>query len=301
MAHELTHALQDQNFDLEKFAKQAEDKKDLDSDERVVARQSVEEGQAMIALLDYVLAPVGKTVQSDPDAVDAMLAAMNSGGNTPKLAAAPAYLRDVLIFPYNWGTDFVRTVLTKRGTDAAFAGLFHNPPHDTREVMQPELYLNNDHLPPTVAPNFEKAMGKEYKKYDLSGLGEFDVWELAKQFGSEDAAKNIANAFRGAYSYVATKGGADPKTTADMSLILVSHWTTPEMAQRFAKMWAISVGKRYKGATASADNAWTTSEGPVSIETRGDTVLVMESFDQDAAAKARAVVFGEAKGAAAGN
>jgi hypothetical protein len=300
MAHELTHALQDQNFGLEKFAKQAEDKKDLDSDERLVARQAVEEGQAMIALLDYVLAPVDKTVQTDPDAVDAMLSAMNSGGNTPKLAEAPAYLRDVLLFPYNWGTDFVRTVLTKRGTDAAFAGLFRNPPHDSREVMQPEMYLSNDHLAPTVAPNFEKAMGKEYKKYDLSGLGEFDVWELAKQFGSEDAAKNIANAFRGAYSYVATKGGADPKTTADMSLVLVSHWTTPEMAQRFAKMWAISVGKRYKGATASGDNTWTTSDGPVRIETKGDTVLVMESVGQDAAAKARAVVFGEAGAAAAG-
>jgi hypothetical protein len=84
-----------------------------------------------------------------------------------------------------------------------------------------------------------------------------------------------------------------------MSLILVSHWTTPEMAQRFAKMWAISVAKRYKGATPNGDNTWTTSDGPVSIETKGDTVLVMESFDRDAAAKARTVVFGEATAAAA--
>jgi hypothetical protein len=291
MAHELTHALQDQNFDLEKFTKQAEKKKDLDSDERLVARQSVEEGQAMIALLDYVLAPVGKDVQSDPAAVEAMMAAMRSGGSTPKLAEAPAYLRDVLIFPYNWGTDFVRTVLVKRGKEAAFAGLFRDPPRDTREVMEPEVYLAGQHLPPTKAPDFDKMLGNGYKKYDLSGLGEFDVWEIAKQFGSEDGAKNVANGFRGAYSYVATKGGADPKTTADMSLVLVTHWGAPEMAQRFAKMWGISVQQRYAGASANGDGAWTTPEGPVNVETRGDTVLVSEGFDAASVAKLKVAVF----------
>jgi hypothetical protein len=300
MAHELTHALQDQNFDLEKFAKSAEVKGDVDSDERIAARQAVEEGQAMIALLDYVLSAVGKDVQSDPAAVDAMLAAMNAGGSTPKLAEAPAYLRDVLIFPYNWGTDFVRDVLTKKGRDAAFAGLFRDPPHDTREVMEPDVYLAGQHLPPTKVPDFDKTIGNGYKKYDVSGIGEFDVWEIAKQFGSEDGAKNVAKGFRGGYSYVATKGKGDPKTTGDMNLLLVTSWSSPEMAQRFAKMWGISVAKRYTGAKPNGDGAWTTNDGPVTIETRDNTVLVVESFDQNAAAKARTAVFGEAKAASAG-
>ena len=291
MAHELMHALQDQNFDMEKFAKQAEKKNDVDSDERLVARQAVTEGQAMIALLDYVLSPVGKDVQSDPAAVDAMMAAMREGGSTPKLAEAPPYLRDVLIFPYNWGMDFVRAVLVKRGRDAAFAGLFKDPPHDSREVMEPDVYLAGQHLPPTKVPDFDKAIGNGYKKWDVSGLGEFDIWEIAKQFGSEDAAKNMANGFRGAYSYVATKGG-DPKTTADMSLVLVTHWSSDEMAQRFARMWAMGINKRYKGSKKDSDTMWTTTDGPASIETRGDTVLVMESLDPGAASKARAVVFG---------
>lgn len=299
MAHELMHALQDQNFDIEKFAKEAEKKKDIDSDERLVARQAVTEGQAMIALMDYVLAPVGKDVKSDPGAVDAMMAAMRSGDSTPKLAEAPPYLRDVLIFPYNWGMDFVRTVLVRRGKDAAFVGLFHDPPHDSREIMEPELYLSGQHLAPTKVPDFEKAIGNGYKKWDVSGLGEFDIWEIAKLYTSEDAAKQLANGYRGAYSYVATKG-SDPKTTGDMSLVLVTQWSSAEMAQRFAKMWGIGVQKRYAGAKDQGNGSWTTDEGVVSIERKGDTVLVVESFDEQASAKARTVVFGE-KAMAAGN
>src|ERR1700739_1678420 len=66
LAHELTHALQDQSFGLEKWLKapEAADKKDpspsdIGSDEESAARQAVTEGQAMVVLLDYSLAPPG--------------------------------------------------------------------------------------------------------------------------------------------------------------------------------------------------------------------------------------------------
>src|SRR5947209_351022 len=64
MAHELTHALQDQSFNLEKMSKRDDEvekrgMKDLDglirSDEQSTCRSAVLEGQAMIVLLDYVL------------------------------------------------------------------------------------------------------------------------------------------------------------------------------------------------------------------------------------------------------
>ena len=75
IAHELTHALQDQSFDLKKMSKHEEDVekrglKDLDAlvrnDEESTCRSSVLEGQAMIVLLDYVLAPQGQSVQKMP-------------------------------------------------------------------------------------------------------------------------------------------------------------------------------------------------------------------------------------------
>ena len=68
LAHELTHALQDQSFGIEKWMKADDDEKktdpspaDIANDEESSARQAVVEGQAMVVLMDYSLAPTGKT------------------------------------------------------------------------------------------------------------------------------------------------------------------------------------------------------------------------------------------------
>src|SRR5579864_3524682 len=79
MAHELTHALQDQSYDLAKMTKHDEDiekrgLEDLDAmirnDEESTCGSAVLEGQAMIVLLDYILAPGKKSAQTSPQMVD---------------------------------------------------------------------------------------------------------------------------------------------------------------------------------------------------------------------------------------
>ena len=72
MAHELTHALQDQSFGLEKWMKVGDT--DMEDQERAdarptlkkmkisEARQAVVEGQAMVVLVDYMLAPTGQSI-----------------------------------------------------------------------------------------------------------------------------------------------------------------------------------------------------------------------------------------------
>src|SRR5277367_265782 len=82
LAHELTHALQDQSFEIEKWMKgsgeKTDNKKDepsqadIKNDEETSARQAVVEGQAMVVLLDYSLAPRGKNVLDSPQIVDAL-------------------------------------------------------------------------------------------------------------------------------------------------------------------------------------------------------------------------------------
>src|SRR5271165_2691146 len=120
LAHELTHALQDQAVGLEKWSLAgAKDDSPLpDQQEQVVeeaqaARQNVTEGQAMVAMLDYTLAPGGVTVLTAPDVVNAMRATMTDGKDSPVLAAAPVFLRESLLMPYTFGLDFVRDVLIK--------------------------------------------------------------------------------------------------------------------------------------------------------------------------------------------
>src|SRR4029077_6819922 len=58
MAHELTHALQDQYFHVEKW----EDEVKLNDDAQL-ARESVLEGSATIAMVDYLLRRTGKSTR----------------------------------------------------------------------------------------------------------------------------------------------------------------------------------------------------------------------------------------------
>jgi len=88
LAHELTHALQDQSFGLDKWLRRGDedlDKKknltpeDFTKDEDSEARQAVVEGQAMVVLLDYMLAPMHRTVADSPEIVDTLSADMANG------------------------------------------------------------------------------------------------------------------------------------------------------------------------------------------------------------------------------
>src|ERR1035438_10056795 len=82
LAHELTHALQDQSFGIEKWMKGSAEKDDktkddpspgdIVNDEETSARQAVVEGQAMVVLVDYSLAPTGKTLLNSPQIVQAL-------------------------------------------------------------------------------------------------------------------------------------------------------------------------------------------------------------------------------------
>src|SRR5581483_6450472 len=79
LAHELTHALQDQHVDLEKWSDQTpdevstnykDDQDHLAKDEMDTAREAVAEGQATAAMMDDILKPMGKSLIKDPEVVD---------------------------------------------------------------------------------------------------------------------------------------------------------------------------------------------------------------------------------------
>ena len=76
LAHELTHALQDQRVKWQSQASDdlsrsfSEDKKHIATDEDDTAREAVLEGQAMAVFVDYSLAPAHRSLRTSPDLVD---------------------------------------------------------------------------------------------------------------------------------------------------------------------------------------------------------------------------------------
>ena len=299
LAHELTHALQDQSFGLDKWLKKGSEdldtKKnliatDITEDENSEARQAVVEGQAMVVLLDYMLLPMHRTVADSPEMVDMLNEEMQTGTpDSVQFKNAPIFLQESLTFPYRYGLEFEAEVLRAQGKEKAFAGPFQNPPRTSREIMEPRTYIAGEHMLPLDLPDFKKIF-KDYDRFDVGAIGEFDVAVLAKQYAGEDVSKKIYPNWRGGYYYsVHPKGNPG----GQLGVVFVSRWASDKAAAQFAAVYARGIAQRYNKVEAnphsdldlkkleslSGDYTWQTEEGPVVIAVRNDIVLVTESLD----------------------
>ncbi len=321
LAHELTHALQDQSFGLEKWMKAADTDlskvehvtaADLEADEAIEARQAIVEGQAMVVLIDYSLAPTGQTMLDSPQVVEALKAGMLVGtADSVQFQDAPIFMKESLTFPYRYGLDFEAELLTKGGKDKAYAGAFSNPPVNTRQIMEPKTYLAHEHLEPMRVPDFARDF-KNYERFDVGAFGEFDVALLIDQYAGVDASKALYPHWRGGYYYAAQPKG---DSSAPLGLLYVSRWSSSEKAAEFAATYANYLPKRYKrsreapsdkstGAASEVESlkgehTWLTEEGPVVIKVDGDTVVIAESLDEATTNQVTQELF--PKAAAAGN
>jgi len=311
LAHELTHALQDQRVGLEKWSDQTpdevsvnyhEDADHLAKDEMDTAREGVTEGQATAVMMDYILKPMGKSLVKDPEVLDAMKQQMVGSENSPVLARAPLLLSESLLFPYREGLSFEQDIWMDKGRDAAFAGALDRPPTSSWEIMNPREYEVR-HLPAIpLLPDIHPIVDKEYKPYDIGQVGQLDLQILAEIFGGDDTARNLTSAWDGGIYWagqrLSAKTPAELASTKSISLLYLSSWKNAASAQSFAALYANELGRKYSGvkpveaaqqtahvsAPAGADEqVFTTNEGPVIITTRGKLVFVAESFDLDMA------------------
>ncbi|MGD0018800.1 MAG: hypothetical protein ABSD62_06055 [Candidatus Limnocylindrales bacterium] len=127
-SHEFTHALQDQNFGLDKLAIDTVDQGDRD-----LARTALPEGDATLSMTQWATAHM-----SVADLLSVSLSA-GSGAQNDQLNNAPAILREDLMFPYLDGLDFIQGVYS-RGGWAAVDKLYAKPPSSTSQILHPDLY-----------------------------------------------------------------------------------------------------------------------------------------------------------------
>src|SRR5581483_6422937 len=313
LSHELTHALQDQSFGLDKWLKRGltdlHTKKnlvadDFTRDEDSEARQAVVEGQAMVVLLDYMLAPMHRNVANSPEIVDTLNESMANGSADSKVYQnAPVFMKEALTFPYRYGVEFEADLLREQGKEKAFESTFENPPQTSREIMEPQTYIAGEHLPPLSLPDFKRIF-KDYDRFDIGAIGEFDVAVLAEQYAGAETAKRIYPNWRGGYYY-----SVHPKRNpnAPLELVFVSKWSTPKAASQFAAIYAGGMQQRYKTVNAPSDSnlpsdlkqlktlggdhTWNTEDGPIVIDVKDNTVLVTESMEPQITDQFRNSVF----------
>jgi hypothetical protein len=299
LAHELTHALQDQKVGLTKWSDVSlngtshnvqEDNRHLQVDEAETARDAVAEGQAMAVFVDYTLRSTGKTIADAPDLANRLKDQVADTSGSPIMARAPLMLQESLLFPYSEGLSFEQNILVKAGKEAAFAGVLANPPSSSFEIMHPEAYMAHAPVPVLRLPDIHPLIDTDYTPYDIGVMGELDVRMLAELFGGREIATALAPAWDGGVYYAAQRKSAvtaaDKESTASISLIYYSRWKSADSARSFMRIYANQIPRKYSGVVRrSKDEAdeeeqvYSTNEGDVLISRSGTSVFIGEGFD----------------------
>jgi hypothetical protein len=307
LAHELTHALQDQKVGLTKWSSVSlngpshnvqEDNHHLQVDEADTARSAVAEGQAMAVFVDYTLRPTGKTLADAPDIAEKLKEQTDETGGSPVMARAPLLLQQSLLFPYSEGLSFEQEILVKAGKEAAFAGVLTHPPSSSFEIMHPKAYMAHAPVPLVHLPDIHPLLDAEYTPYDIGVMGELDVHILIELFGGREMADALAPAWNGGIYYAAQRKSAvtpaEKESTASLGLIYYSKWKNRDSARSFMQTYAAQIPRKYSGvAERTKDEAderekvYSTGEGDVLISISGTGVFIGEGFDLGLARKLR--------------
>src|SRR5580704_10657155 len=257
LAHELTHALQDQKVGLTKWSAVSlngpshnvqEDNRHLQVDEADTARGAVSEGQAMAVFVDYTLRPTGKTLADSPEIADRMKDQVDDTSGSPVMARAPLLLQESLLFPYSDGLSFEQAILIKAGKEAAFAGVLANPPSSSFEIMHPEAYMEHAPVPVVRLPDIHPLLDPEYVPYDVGVMGELDVRILVELFGGREMADAHAPAWNGGLYYAAQRKSAtaaEKESTASLGLVYYSRWKNRDSARSFMRTYADQIPRKY--------------------------------------------------------
>jgi len=190
MAHELTHALQDQHFHIDAWREAAKP-----NDDGELARDAVLEGAATAAMIDYLYRDQHKGVRDIQD-ID-IAAFIGDVDKDPELSKAPGIIRDELLFPYAAGEIFTQHVLRATSGWKDFGEVFANPPTSTQQIMHPDLYLKHVQPVQVTLPDLSTLLPAEWKQLDANVMGEFGVQEVFSQFLGKDRAEDLAPGWTG--------------------------------------------------------------------------------------------------------
>ncbi len=297
LAHELTHALQDQKVNLEKWSdiqpdkmsrNVQEDNLHIDTDEAETAREAVAEGQAMAVFIDYSMQGSGKTLATAPELGDRLKNMGSDTSDSPVLARAPLLLQQSLLFPYDEGLAFEDRILVKSGVEAAFSGVLDHPPSSSFEIMHPNAYLAHTPVPVLHLPDLHPLLDAAYAPYDIGVMGELDVRMLTELFGGQEMAAALAPQWAGGVYYALQRKNAtaaEKSTTASLGLLYYSRWKNAEAAQAFLRVYAGELQRKYTMATrrpkdeADGEQIYSTNEGDVLLSISDKGVYVGEGFD----------------------
>lgn len=287
IAHELTHALADQHFDLDAMHKAVKDDDDMD-----LALSALIEGEATLAMMGAQMKDWDGSMTKDIPADDLDFAFGLVGTFLPMMSGkslrdAPPILAETMLFPYIKGMVFCAKLVNRDGWPAVDAA-YKNPPLSSEQVLHPDKYKLKPDAPMTIDLG-KLEPGAGWKEAGRNVVGELQLSVLLKKHNGRKAAAGWDG---DRYAVFEGPEGA-------LGLVWLSTWDSENDAREFAESYArFQTTKLEKGATTPDDipaNLTRERDGRgFAIERRGADVAVVEGFPRaatqaliDSALKAR--------------
>jgi hypothetical protein len=243
IAHEYTHALQDQHYNLKKL---------MPDESAVTYRNSDAEG-AHHALIEgdavntqYLYISKAYTPQEIRDLVNEPV---------PPVQPLPKALQRQFNFPYTAGLQFVQK-LYKTGGMTGVDSAYHRLPNSTYEIMHPSAYLQ--HWRPINVALHAVSGFTDWQQVDDDVNGAFGIDIILWQNESKSLADHVTNAYRGD-RYIFLENGAQD------AMLLNSVWTSSKAAVAAKSAWVQTVRAQLPNAHVSGKGATTLVQGNISV------------------------------------
>jgi hypothetical protein len=272
LAHELAHALADQNYNLARFIRQGRK-----NDDGSTARLAVMEGQATWLMSEFLARQNGQTLKNSPSLVDAMSKLSDSGGSSqyPVFDNEPLYLRDTLVFPYTKGMLFQNAVFQRDGKQS-FGEVFEHPPVSTQQIMQPATYFK--WIKPTDPKLPDPKLPHGYKGLVGGTLGELEHRILLQQYVDTASADEMAPHWRGCNFEL-----LENKKAARVVLLYAVEWDDEDSARRYFEAYRQVMKKKWKQMTVSSESVdqlnGSGDDGRFELRRIGPVVTSVEGLD----------------------
>lgn len=222
LAHELTHALQDQNFGLAKLPLEIKN-----DDDRAAAASALIEGDATLVMSQFMLQ------NASLSGLGENMSQLVSQ-NMDEIAKAPRYLREMLLFPYLRGQEFCAVIQARAGY-SGLSKIYEHPPASSTQILHPEKYLAHEE---PVAINWPDTTALGQKPVADNVVGEIGTRILFGDCVDAPSAEHAANGWRGDRYLVFGDGEA---------LVWKSVWNDEKQAREF-----MGVASRYLEARQRA-------------------------------------------------
>ena len=193
LAHELTHALQDQYFGLQAYLDMSS-KSSLDEQ---FARAGVMEGEAVAISLNYSLEDRNTDFTRLVNIADWVRLSNMLEAEGKKAVGKKAALNEVISFPYVYGAAFLQKYVKAYGWQG-MDYLFRDPPTSTHQLMHPESFFPRRQNPVRVqVEDLSKTVLDGYEQVWDDTMGEYGLLTLLSQYLPEEEARNAVKGWRG--------------------------------------------------------------------------------------------------------